>query len=890
MVTLRSSHSSPQDIPATGVLLERADHLAALEGRLALALSDQRGSMVFIGGEAGVGKSALVRRFCEASARSARTLTGMCDPLYTPRPLGPLLDIAPDISERFQALVESGKHAFDVATALMRELAGEHGTILLFEDAHWADEATLDVLRFLASRIETLPVLVLVTYRDDLDRVHPMRILLGELPAGRSIARLRLEPLSREAVAQLAGHRGVDANELYRKTAGNPFFVTEALAACDVAIPPTIRDAVLARAARLAPTALTLLEVVAIAPPQAELWLLDALAGAALDQLDACLSSGILASAGAAVRFRHELARLAIEDALSPVRRIALHRQALRALEAPPTGGPDLARLVHHAEAAGDRAAIMRYAPAAGAYAASLGAHREAEAYYTLALTGVDDLEPLECGELYRLHANESFLNDHFPTTIVSGRQAIESFRRAGDIEREGRALRELSSHLRCIGEVQQAGETGQEAVALLERMTPSRELAMAYANLASLNLNADNAAGVAPTAQRASALARELGDIETELHALNSLGTMRLLLGDEEGWAQLKDSLDLALAAGMKEHVGRVYLNYGWAANRTRSYASYRRMYQEGRDYCAEHGLTLWTHYVLAYASRAALDEARFSDAIELAHQVIHDPRTSLPRITPLVTLALIRARRGDPEVWPLLDQALALAEPTGELQHTAPVAAARAEVNWLEGRPEAVRAATDAVLETAVRNGATWVVGEIACWRWRAGIKMPIEGCAEPYALEMAGEWQQAARIWDQRGCPYEAALARASARDEDALREALAVLRRLDASAAARIVTRRLRDLGVRDLPRGPRASTQANDAYLTAREVEVLALMAQGLRNADIASALYLAPKTVEHHISAILAKLEARSRIEAITLARARGLVPEDMPDTSPRVL
>jgi len=207
--------------------------------------------------------------------------------------------------------------------ALMRELAREHGATLLFEDAHWADEATLDVLRFLTSRIETLPVLVLVTYRDDLDRAHPMRILLGELPAGRSVARLRLEPLSQEAVVQLAGPRGVDASELYRKTAGNPFFVTEALAAGDVAIPPTIRDAVLARAARLAPAALTLLEAVAIAPPQAELWLLDALAGGALDQLDACLSSGILAPAGAAVRFRHELARLAIEKKISPPNRHA---------------------------------------------------------------------------------------------------------------------------------------------------------------------------------------------------------------------------------------------------------------------------------------------------------------------------------------------------------------------------------------------------------------------------------------------------------------------------------------------------------------------------------------------------------------------------------------
>jgi DNA-binding CsgD family transcriptional regulator len=435
--------------------------------------------------------------------------------------------------------------------------------------------------------------------------------------------------------------------------------------------------------------------------------------------------------------------------------------------------------------------------------------------------------------------------------------------------------MRELSSHLRCIGLVEQAQQMGEQAVRLLEQMTPGRELAMAYANLACLGLNADDAAVVVLFAQRAYALASDLGDVETQLHALNTLGTMQVLLGEDEGLENVQASLELALASGMEEHVGRAYLNIEWALTRTRSYAQFERYFAAGRDYCAEHGLILWIHYVLAYAARWALDQGRLTEAIELAQQVIGDPRTSLPRIPPLVALALIRARRGDPEVWPLLDEALALAEPTGELQNIAPVAAARAEVAWLEGRPDAVRAETEAALAMAVRNRASWLVGELACWRWRA------EGAAEPYVREMAGDWQAAARLWEQRGCPYEAALARAEANDEAALRDALATLQRLGAQAAARIVTRKLRRLGAHDLPRGPRASTQANGALLTARECEVLALISQGLRNADIATRLYLAPKTVEHHISAILAKLQARSRAEAVAVAYARGLIPAD---------
>ncbi len=478
-------------------------------------------------------------------------------------------------------------------------------------------------------------------------------------------------------------------------------------------------------------------------------------------------------------------------------------------------------------------------------------------------------------------HANECFLADQIPTTIVAGWEAVNRFRLAGDRAREGDALRELSHHLRCMGHTKDVGEIGMRAVSLLEQAPAGRELAMAYANVAYLRLNADDAEGVATFGQRAYALALEVDDIEAQAHVLNTLGTMDLLVGAPEGLVKLRRSLDLALAAGMEEHVGRVYVNHGWAANRSRFYTDFERFFKDGLEYCGERGLILWRHYVLAYGARCALDQGRWSEAIELAQQMLRDPRTELPRITALVVIALIRARRGDPDCWPLLDEALALAEPTGELQHIAPVAAARAEVAWLEGRPPVVMAATTSALTLAVERRVSWVIGELACWRWRAGIETPCDGAAEPYAAEIGGDWQAAAHYWELRGCPYEAALACAGSDDERALRDALAALRSLGAHATARVVARRLRELGVRDLPRGPRASTRSNDAHLTARELEVLALIVQGLRNADIATRLYLSPKTVDHHISAILAKVQVHSRAEAIAYALAHGLIHAD---------
>ena len=343
--------------------------------------------MVLVEGEAGAGKTVLLRRFCEDHRATARILWGGCDALHTPAPLAPLLDVAQITGGELVELVEGDASPHVVAAALMRELGRGSPTVLVFEDVHWADEATLDVMRILGRRVESVPALVLASFREDeLDRVHPLRLLLGELATSQSTARLEIAPLSGAAVAELAQAYGVDGDALYRATAGNAFFVTEVLASGNGEIPSTVRDAVLARAARLAPEARTLLEAVAIAPPQAELWLLEALAGDAVDHLEECLTSGMLTPQPAAVAFRHELARRALEESLAPNVRVALHRAALDALADPPSGAPDLARLVHHAEAAADADAVLRFAPAAAARASVRGAHREAAAHYARAL------------------------------------------------------------------------------------------------------------------------------------------------------------------------------------------------------------------------------------------------------------------------------------------------------------------------------------------------------------------------------------------------------------------------------------------------------------------------------------------------------------------------
>jgi DNA-binding CsgD family transcriptional regulator/tetratricopeptide (TPR) repeat protein len=861
----------------TGDLLERAAEMAALDAALAGVRGG--GRLVLVGGEAGIGKTALVRTFC-GRAGGARTLLGACDALYTPRPLGPLLDIAEQAGGRLATLAEAGTTPAELVSALAEDLRRHPGTIVVLEDLHWADEATLDVLRLLARRIATLPALVVATFRDDeLDRSHPLRIVVGELPAGGAVDRLAIARLSAGAVAALAALHGVDAAELHRRTAGNPFFVTEVLAAGGSEVPDTVRDAVLARAARLG-DARSVLEAVAIVPQRAELWLLEALAGDDLGGLEACVASGMLRSEGDAVAFRHEIARIAIEETLPPDRRVHLHRAALAALSAAPGRPRDLARLAHHADAAGDAEAMLRHAPDAGEHAAALGAHREAAAQFERALRFADDLPSERRAELLERCAYECYLTDRIGDAIDARRRALEEHCRAGNRLREGDTRRWLSRLAWFAGDKATSEDEAQRAVDLLEALDPGPELAMAYSNVAQLRMLADDGAEALRWGTRAIELAERLGETEILAHALNNVGAAEMRINVDRGTAKLRRSLDLALDAGLEEHVARAYTNLGAIAVKMRAYRRADHWLDAGFAYCRERDLDAWLLYMSGWKARSHLDQGRWDAAADTAAIVLRRANVAVPtRIMPLCVAGMLRARRGDPDAWETLDVAHDLAGATGELQRVAAVALARVEAHWLAGEDEPVREETDAALLLALERGDMWVIGELCVWRRRAGIDdaVALGDSAEPFRLELEGDWESAERAWRTIGCPYEAALALASADDEEPLRNSLEALQRLGARPAAARVARTLRERGVRDVPDGPRATTRRNPAGLTSRELEVLALVAQGLRNGEIASQLFVSEKTVGHHVSAILRKLDVRTRGQAASEAARLGI-------------
>jgi DNA-binding CsgD family transcriptional regulator/tetratricopeptide (TPR) repeat protein len=864
------------------VLVERERELATLSHAFADA-SAGHGRVVLVTAEAGGGKTALVDAFCAAHDREARVMRGVCDALFTPQPLGPMHDIAPATTPEFAALLLDDPVPYRVATALLEEVRGAP-TILAIEDLHSADEATLDVLRVIARRIDSSPLMVVVSYRDDeIDERHPVRLALGEVAATVGFTRIQLAPLSAAAVAQLAEPHGVDPAELHRATGGNAFFVTEVLASGSGKIPTTVRDAVLARAARLSAQARAVVEAVAIAPPHAEMWLVEALCGTIDARLDECISSGMLVSGKGAIAFRHELARLAVEQTILPARKLRLHRLALEALSSHRHGDSDLARIAHHADAAGDGDAVLVFAPAAGDHASSVGAHREAADQYARALRYSAGLPPAERAELLKLRSRECYLTDRASDAIDALREAVQTYHELGDRAKEGEALATLSNVLWCPGRSEEARLTARQAVDLLEQLPPGHGLVVAYTNLSFVLVWIGDTSGAWHTAKQALDLAERLDDPDALCKALFTVAWRELPDDPDRGLATLDRAAALAEERGLDDLVAEAYLARAQAAMWANRLAFARVAFEDGLVYCREHGNDLIELYLLAHRACLELDEGRWTAAAQTAMLVAgrHDVST-YPRTLALTVLARVRARRGDPDVRPLLDEARALSDETGELPRIAPVAVAGAEAAWLRADPDGAREATDEALALASRVGSSHDVTCIQAWRQRSGIReSSIEPVAEgPYALELAGDAAAAAARWSELDRPYEAALALADVGTEQALRQSLEQLRALGARPAATIVARRLRRIGARDIPRGPRRSTRANDALLTSREVDVLGLVSEGLRNADIAERLFVSRRTVDHHVSAILRKLGVRTRGEAVAAATRRRLLKD----------
>jgi len=853
-------------------LLERDSFLQKLELTLQEAIAGQ-GHVVLVSGEAGIGKTSLIDHFTKAHRDSVRILWGACDSLFTPHPLGPLHDIAMQLDDELSTLLQSDASQPVIFSACLIEMQ-KSPTIVVFEDIHWADEATLDLIKFLGRRIQLTKSLFVLSYRnDELSPNHPLRLVLGDLPRSVTL-RLALLPLSQDSVLELARatKQAEQAEDLYSITGGNPFFVTEVLERGDGGIPSTVRDVVLARAARLSPEAREVLEAASVVPGRIETQLLKSILSPSVVAIEECIERGMLRTDGNSLSFRHELARRALEDSLPPSRQQTLHQRVLKVFREQSEDRVQLSRLVHHAALAGEGEAVLHFAPQAARQAARVGAHLEAAAYYQTSLRYADQLDLAQHAQLLENRAYECYVTGQISEAIQARMQALEIWQQIQQPRQEGDNLRWLSRLHWFLGQQTQAERYSAEAIHLLETLPPGSELAMAYSNRAQLHMVADEVSETLRWGNQAIELAEKLDDPGILSHALNNVGMAHIMVGDSElGRAKLERSLHLAQAHELHEHVARVYSNLGSEAVRLRDHASAMRYLNDGIAYCVERDLDSWGLYQLAWRAQANLEEGRWPEAGEDALTVLNNARAASPaRIPALITLGRLRIRRGDPDVQIVLDEARDRALPTGELQRIGPVAAARAEAAWWRGEVKQVMAEVQFAYELAIKHQHPWELGELSFWLWRAGgLTSPLEKVAKPFALQIVGDWRSAAQEWERLGCPYEQAMSLADG-DTAANLMALEIFQRLEARPAMNLVQQRLRAIGAPQLEK-------EKFGGLTAREREVAALIAQGKANREIAEAMTVGVKTIETYVTRILNKLNFQSRVQIATWAVDKGL-------------
>jgi DNA-binding CsgD family transcriptional regulator len=839
-----------------------------------------RGRIIAIAAEAGAGKTALVERFVAGCADGARLYWGACENLSTPEVLLPLRDIARASGAAFD-LQSDHIRAFESMLRLLSQ--GAAPALLIIEDVHWADTATLDLIRFLGRRIARVRALILITYRDEeVDARSPVRTVLGDAPVG-SVERMTLEPLSLAAVTNLAAKAGRRAEQLYALTAGNPFLVTEALAVEGDAPTEAVRDSTLARASRLCESARVVLEAVSLFPRRAETAVVADLVKGVIDTgLDDCVEKGMLSLEGGLVQFRHELARRAIEGSIAPTRRRALHQKVVDVLKRRPDARAG--EIAHHAERAGDVAALLKFAQLAGDAAARAGAPREAASHFAAMLRHRDALQPVQMVETLEQHGEQAYLMGSADLAMISMKEAAELRRQANDTRKLGQDLTRLTRFAWMCARRAEAERLVEEAIAVLQTAPPGPELAWAYSHQSQLDMLASRNDSAIRWGERALELAQQLGEKEIIIHALGNIGSAKADEGGPASATELEQSFDLAVAGKYHDHVERASCNLTCTHYWRRDYASALAYIERGVAYADALDLSHWEGYLRGWRAMVWLDQGDLSRAEEEAQQICsRSYAAEMYRFPALIALARLRIRRGDQDAEIPLEAARRLAAAIDEPQRAVYIAMILAEDAW-QRNDAAAPAASEAKsllreLHTlAARCGSHWVAEDSALWLYMLG--EPVTATAkftEPFRAHCEGRWQSAAAAWRSLGRPYEEALALCGG-DEDAQRQALEIFDRLGAAPAAARVRRQLRAGGSRAVPRGPIAGTRANAAGLTRRQAQVLGLLGEGLSNAEIARRLCISAKTAEHHVSAIMARLDVPTRQEAAAAARARGLL------------
>lgn len=852
------------------MLVERDRELALLDDVLD-ELESAGGKVVLIRGEAGVGKSALVATFLERHRDDVRGLRGFCDDLSTPQPFGPFWDVAREDRSLATALEEADRRG--VMEGVIELLSSRlRPTVVVVEDTQWLDDASLDTITYVGRRISATSGILLLTYRDgEVDYRHPLRRTIGVMSPS-DIIRIRLDRLSRESVAEMIGDSGVDLDRLVELSGGNPLLVSELSAAGLEDVPLSVQDSVLARASNLSPSARQTLNLISIVPRGLEQELISELADVNEDDLSESVRLDLLRVGPEWVAFKHEITRRAVEAALRTGPRMQLNRRVMEALI---NAGADLSRVVHHAREAGAVEAIVEFAPRAAAVAMDNGSHEEALSHFRALEPYLHLIDESERGAIVDNWARAEFFLDNIEALDVLN-VAIELHRNTGDRVALARSLTFAIRLFELHSFPKKADDAVAEALSILEQGPRNAALAFALAQDGWLSMMRGGYERAIELAERALDIADQCGDELTTVHALNTLGYVRYVSGDEGGLASLEEAWRRAAEAGFRLEEARALGNLAAATFEALDFTRSADYAQRAISTATALEIDSGEAYAKSLWARTLVQQGDWTRAEDIAYGLLDS--IPLAQIQAKTLIGKLQARMGRPGAEAYLFEAWQLALQSGEIQHIGPAGAALAEHGWLtNSHDDELTARLAETMREAVDKAYPQPAGEIALWLSRAGELESIpDGIAEPYRLMLQGDVELAVAIWRELDAPYEVALTLTGGSHSEQL-EALEILEELGAVAVAARFRQQMRQAGL-SVPRGKSREARANPAGLTARQAEVLELVAEGLTNTEIADQLFLSLRTVENHVSAVLSKLGASSREEASAIGRESGLV------------
>ncbi|MHA2096386.1 MAG: LuxR C-terminal-related transcriptional regulator, partial [Candidatus Hodarchaeales archaeon] len=710
----------------------------------------------------------------------------------------------------------------------------------------------------------------------EIDKDHPLRSILGTLHHSET-TRIRLYTLSEAAVDTLMKNAGIKNDKLYERTGGNPFYVTEVLANRNEELPYSIKEAVIAHTSQLSSDAKESLDLISVIPSKVEHDLLRKLVDNVEEHIDAGINKAILITDNGLVSFRHELARLAILDSISEMKRIKLHQRVLNSLLEDNNHHSLLAQIEHHTSQAGDKAAVTKFAPLAAKQASFLDSHREAAVHYQTAIEYSDDLPVEKKLELFEGRYNECYLTAQFEEAMIACEVSQEILQELNEPLQLGENYRRLSNLFESLANPTKTEECIGRAVEILESLPPSPQLAMAYSTRSGIYAGDEKPHLAIEWGEKALKLARKLNEPQIEIHALANIGKAKMFIYDETGERDLKQSLAMAQQKGIDEGVLRAFVNLGLSNLARKNFESAQRYFTEGISYCIEKDLDINRLNMIGGMSKIILDQGNWDEASDKAEYVLEQEMVDpLDKRIAFAVIGIIRARRNDPEALINFDRALPSSDEMGECAFIAKMA--KAEAYWLSNKLDQVIEEIESNNLHIMKSNNPWKMGELAFWLWKAGRLPEIpKNIAKPYLMQIKGDWRGAAYEWNKLGCHYQEALALSDG-DEECKRKSLTILESLGATATINLLKQQMRESGIKKIPKGPRKSTKENPAGLTGRQMDVLRLLTKGLSNSEIADILFISSKTVDHHISAILSKLNLHSRTEAATFAQSSGML------------